>query len=250
MRFPLYVLFFLFSAAGFAQVDEEPGKFPKSEAEQNVVKKQLPPPMINVDSLYREDQFYAGFTYNRLLNKPAGISQNKFSSGFTAGFLRDFPINTRRTWAVAVGLGASYNKYFQNLVVSKVDEKAQYNIIIPGTQYEKNKFEQVLVDVPLELRWRTSTPESHKFWRIYTGVKVSYVAFGRAKYVDGQYNIKVTNNQDLNKIQVGAYLVWGYNTWNFYGYYGLTPFFNSSALLNNRTVGLNPLHLGLMFYIL
>jgi hypothetical protein len=251
MRFPLYVLIFFFSTAAFSQVDEtEPTKVPKSDAEQNVAKNQLPSPMINVDSLYREDQFYAGFTYNRLLNRPAGISQNKFSAGFTAGFQRDMPINTSRTWAVAVGLGASYNKYFQNLVVSKVDEQAQYNIIATGTQYEKNKFEQILIDVPIELRWRTSTPESHKFWRIYSGVKVSYVAFGRSKYVDSDYNIKVTNNADLNKIQVGAYLVWGYNTWNFYGYYGLTPFFQSSAQLNNRSVGLNPLHLGLMFYIL
>ena len=134
MRFPLSVLLLLFSTVAFSQVNEaEP------------VKNQLPPPMITVDSLYREDQFYAGFTYNRLLNKPAGISQNKFSSGFTAGFLRDMPINKRRTWAVAAGLGVSYNKYFQNLVVSKVGEEAQYNIIAAGTQYEKNKFEQILI---------------------------------------------------------------------------------------------------------
>ena len=241
MRVPLSVLLLLFSTLVFGQVDEEESVKSKIE---------LPPPMINVDSLYREDQFYAGFTYNRLLNKPAGISQNKFSSGFTAGFLRDMPINERRTWAVAVGIGASYSKYFQNLVVSKADDVAEYNIISPGTRYDKNKFEQILIDVPIELRWRTSTPQSHKFWRIYTGLKVSYAAFASSKYVDSNYNLKVTNNSDFNKLQVGAYLVWGYNTWNFYGYYGLTPFFNSSAELNGRSVGLNPLHLGLMFYIL
>lgn len=239
MRFPLSVLLLVISTAAFSQVNETEAK-----------PKPLPPPMIAVDSLYREDQFYAGFSYNRLLNKPAGISQNKFSAGFSAGFQRDMPINKRRTWAIAAGLGASYNKYFQNLVISKVDEQAQYNIIAPGTQYEKNKFEQILIDVPIELRWRTSTPESHKFWRIYTGVKVSYVAFARSKYVDNNYDISVTNNSDFNKIQVGGYLVWGYNTWNFYGYYGLTSLFKSSAELNNRSVGLNPLHLGLMFYIL
>lgn len=239
MRFPLSVFLLLISTLAFPQADETETK-----------PKPLPPPMIAVDSLYREDQFYAGFSYNRLLNKPAGISQNKFSAGFTAGFLRDMPINKSRTWAVAAGLGASYNKYFQNLVISKVDEQAQYNIIAKGTQYEKNKFEQILIDVPIELRWRTSVPESHKFWRIYTGVKVSYVAFGRSKYVDNVYDISVTNNSDFNKIQIGAYLVWGYNTWNFYGYYGLTPLLKSSAELNNRSVGLNPLHIGLMFYIL
>lgn len=210
----------------------------------------LPPPMINVDSLYREDQFYAGFTYNRLLNRPTGISQNKFSAGFTAGFQRDMPFNKARTWAFAAGVGVSYNKYFHNMLISKVDEVPQYNLIAPGVQYQKNKFEQVLIDVPLEIRWRTSTPQSHKFWRIYSGVRVSYAAFSRSKYVDDQYNVNVADNKDFNRLQVGAYLIWGYNTWNFYGYYGITPFFAPAARLDNDAVGMNPLHLGLMFYIL
>jgi hypothetical protein len=36
--------------------------------------------------LYREDQFYFGFTYNTLQQKPAGVSQDKFSAGFQAVF--------------------------------------------------------------------------------------------------------------------------------------------------------------------
>ncbi len=233
MRLSLSVLLLLVSASIFSQE-----------------KTTLPPPMIAVDSLYREDQFYVGFTYNLLLDTPDGVSQNKFSSGFTGGFQRDMPINKKRTMAIATGLGVTYNKYFQTLVVSKRDGVSQYNVVAPGTQYEKNKFEEILVDVPIEFRWRTSTPQSHKFWRIHAGFKLSYVAFGRAKYVDPNYNIKVTANDDLNKLLVGAYLVWGYNTWNFYGYYGLTPIYKSSAKLNNQSVGMNALHLGLMFYIL
>jgi hypothetical protein len=31
------------------------------------------------------------------------------------------------------------------------------------------KFTQLLVEVPLEFRWRSSTFESYKFWRIYGG---------------------------------------------------------------------------------
>lgn len=236
MRLSLYFLFLLSAFGVFAQEKEK--------------QEPLPPPMIQVDSLYREDQFYVGFTYNRLLNKPAGISQNKFSAGFTGGFLRDMPINKARTWAIAAGLGVSYNKYFQDLLISKADGVPQYSIITSGTQYDKNKYEQLLIDVPIEIRWRTSTPESHKFWRIYSGVKVSYVALGRSLYVDSTYDIEVSKNSNVNKVQVGAYLVWGYNTWNFYGYYGLTSMFDKNARINNGSVGLNPLHLGLMFYIL
>jgi hypothetical protein len=214
------------------------------------VKEKLPYPMIEVDSLYREDQFYAGFTYNILLNLPAGISQNKFSSGFTGGFLRDMPINKRRNRAIAVGLGVSYNKYFQNLIVAKSNEVPVYNAVTPGINYSKNKFDQIFVDVPIEFRWRTSTPESHKFWRVYSGIKLSYNVANKSRYVDYQYDIKVTQNPNVNKLQVGTYLVWGYNTWNFYGYYGLTPLFGPSAKIKGDEVGFNTLNFGLMFYIL
>lgn len=237
MRLSFYLLFFLLAVKGFSQ-------------EKVVEKTTLPPPMIEVDSLYREDQFYVGFTYNLLLDTPRDVSQNKFSAGFTGGFLRDMPINKKRTIAIATGLGVTYNKYFQDLVISKTDGVAQYSVIPSGTQYDKNKFDMILIDIPLEFRWRTSTPESHKFWRIYSGFKFSYIAQGKSIYIDDTYNIKVTNNDDLNKIQVGAYIAWGYNTWNFYGYYGLTPLYKSSAKLNNQSVGMNSLNLGLMFYIL
>jgi len=46
-----------------------------------------------VDSLYKEDQFYAGLTYNFLGNKPINLSQSGFSFGFHFGFIKDMPIN-------------------------------------------------------------------------------------------------------------------------------------------------------------
>jgi hypothetical protein len=210
----------------------------------------LPAPMIAVDSLYREDQFYFSFTYNILLNRPNGIRQNKFSSGFAGGFLRDMPVNKNRTVAIAAGIGVSYYKYFQNLVIAKDEDTRVYNPITPGVNYSKNKFDQIFVDVPIEFRWRTSTPESHKFWRIYSGIKLSYLVANKSRYVDEQYNIKVTRNDDFNKFQAGAYIAWGYNTWNFYGYYGLTPLFSSAAKVNNEAVEFNTMNFGLMFYIL
>ena len=72
-----------------------------------------------VDSLYREDQFYVGITYNVLTNLPKGIRQNGFSSEISVGFLRDMPINKKRTYAIAVGAGLSYANYQQNLVTSE-----------------------------------------------------------------------------------------------------------------------------------
>ncbi|PWA06544.1 porin family protein [Flavobacterium psychrotolerans] len=207
-------------------------------------------PIIAVDSLYREDQFYLTFTYNSLLNRPSGISQSKFSSGFAGGFLRDIPINNDRTLAIAPGFGLSYNKYFQDLLVSRTNQTNEYSAVPSDKSFRKNKLDQFYVDVPIEIRWRTSTPESHKFWRIYSGFKFSYIIWNKYTHVDAESDYKINLASDFNKLQMGTYLTLGYNTWNFYAYYGLTPLFKSSAKINKESVGFNTLNLGLMFYIL
>ena len=73
------------------------------------------------DSLFREDQFYISVSYNLLQNKPANFSQFSFSSGFTAGFLRDFPISKNRHWSLAPGLGYAYNNLKQNINMCSIN---------------------------------------------------------------------------------------------------------------------------------
>jgi len=203
---------------------------------------------VKVDSLYREDQFYFGFTLNTLQNKPAGLTQNKFSSGFSAGFLRDFPINKNRRVAIAPGLGFSFINYNQNIAITKLNQTPVYTIIDPAN-YNKNKFTQFLVDVPIEFRFRTSTYESHKFWRIYGGFKMSYLVYNKSIYEDALGKIVVTNNKDFNKFHYGAYISSGYNTINLYAYYGLNSMFKS-AKTNSESIDMNSLNIGVMFYIL
>lgn len=200
-----------------------------------------------VDSLYREDQFYLGVTYNILQHTPKGFSQNGLSTGINFGFLRDMPINKRRTYAIAAGLGISYNKYHQNLQVSETGGDRIYTIVDEST-YSRNKLEQLFVDLPIEFRWRNSTPETTKFWRIYTGFKVRYLLLNKTKYV-GEKDIVITNNADFNKIQYGPYISFGYNTWNFHAYYGLNPIFKS-AKVGGEAVDISTINFGLMFYIL
>ena len=205
--------------------------------------------LIKIDSLYREDQFYFGVTLNTLQKKPAGLNQSKFSSGFSAGFLRDMPINKRRTLALASGLGFSYNAYNQNIEISGSNKTSVYTIIESNSSYSKNRFTQFLVEVPLEFRWRTSTYESHKFWRIYGGLKLGYLLYDRSVYQDSQDKLVVTANADFNKFQYGAYISSGYNTFNVYAYYGLNPLFKS-AKINNQPLDMNVMNIGVIFYIL
>ena len=206
-------------------------------------------PSVKIDSLYREDQFYFGFTYNTLQRKPAGLIQSKFSTGFSVGFLRDMPINKKRTIAIATGIGFSYNSYNQNLAITKPNQTLIYTIIDLNTTYNKNRFTQFLVEVPIEFRWRTSTFESHKFWRIYGGVKLCYLVNDKSIFEDSQGKTVVTRNNDFNKLGYGAYISSGYNSVNVYAYYGLNSLFQS-AKINTKSIDMNSMNIGIIFYIL
>lgn len=201
---------------------------------------------IEIDSLYREDQFYFGFNYNTFNQQPSQFAQNKFSIGLTGGFLRDMPINKRRTIAVATGIGLALNNYNQNLGITQVGQDYSYEIL---NDFSKNKFTQFLVEVPLEFRWRTSTYESYKFWRIYGGVKFSYLLSDKSVLESDKVKATITGNGDFNKFLYGAYLSAGYNTINLYVYYGLNPIFKS-AQIDGENIDMKSLNIGLIFYML
>jgi hypothetical protein len=204
---------------------------------------------VKIDSLYREDQFYFAFTYNTLQQKPAGLKQQKFSIGLSGGFLRDMPINKDRTIAIASGLGFTYNNYNQNLSITGGNQELTYTIIDVQTAFDNNKFTQLLVDLPIEFRWRTSTYESYKFWRIYGGMKFSYLLYDKSVFKDSESKTVITNNADFNKFLYGLYLSAGYNTVNVYAYYGLNSIFKS-AKIEDQNIAMKTLNVGIIFYIL
>ncbi|WP_452223953.1 porin family protein [Lacinutrix chionoecetis] len=205
-----------------------------------------------IDSLYKEDQFYFGVTYNLIGKKPTGLSQNGFSGGFHFGYIKDMPINKRRNKAIGVGLGVSLNSFNQNIQISESDVKNENFQIIDENEisFTKNKFSTYMVELPIEFRWRTSTATDYKFWRIYTGFKLGYVFTNSSKFEGTPEDIKLTNISAINDFQYGLTLGAGYNTWNFYLYYALNPLFNDSASIDGKVIDANAIKLGLMFYIL
>ncbi|WP_303318709.1 porin family protein [Flavivirga abyssicola] len=204
-----------------------------------------------VDSLYKEDQFYAGVTYNLLGNMPKDVAQSGFSLGFHLGFIKDMPINKNRNLAIGVGLGYSSNSFNQNLLVDKDDMgRTIYSVLKDNNTFIKNKFSSHLIELPIEFRWRTSTATEYNFWRIYTGFKLGYIFAHTTKYRGDLGRIRYTNIEDFNNFQYGLTLSAGYNTWNIFLYYALNPIFSSDANLDGNQIDMNAIKIGLMFYIL
>ncbi|WP_147298273.1 porin family protein [Flavobacterium aquicola] len=205
---------------------------------------------VKIDSLYREDQFYAGLNYNSIVKKPEGLSQEKISFGFSAGFLRDFPLNKKRTFAIAPGIGFTFNNYLHNMAITGTSNSPVYSIIESDVDFDKNRFEQFRVELPLEFRWRTSTPESYQFFRLYGGFKVSYLLYDKSVFDDGVQKIVIKGNKDFEELLYGVYISMGYSAFNLQVYYGLNSFFKSTAQIDSVPLSMNTLSLGVVFYIL
>ncbi|MEP2236738.1 MAG: porin family protein [Maribacter sp.] len=198
------------------------------------------------DSRYFEDQFYIGLSYNFILNHPEGSNQRNLSYGLQAGIIKDIPLNRAGTKAIGIGTGLALNSYYSNLVADISDEEISYSI---NDDITRSKLETHLIEFPLEFRWRNSTSEEYKFWRIYGGIKAAYVLGARSKY-DLDDISEGFKNTDLTKFQYGLTLSFGYNTFNVNAYYSLTDLFDGNASVNGEVLQYRPLRIGLIFYIL
>ena len=203
----------------------------------------------DVDNKYLEDQFYLGLYYSTLTSSPENFNQNKFSSTLNFGFIRDFPFNEQRNFGIGAGVGLSFSSSNSNLKLSDLNSSVSGEIV-NGEDFTKNKWNTTKIEFPLEVRWRTSTPTSYKFWRVYFGVKTSYLLKSKYKYesLSSDYTLE---NLPFRKTQSGITVNAGNNTWNLGLYMGLNPIFNKEFGQNNPNLkDLKEFKLGLVFYIL
>ncbi|MDO4229807.1 MAG: outer membrane beta-barrel protein [Capnocytophaga sp.] len=201
---------------------------------------------------YLEDQFYVGLTYDYLISKASRVVQHNLSRGIHVGFLRDMPMNDRRNKGIAIGLGYSYDLIYSNITAFSNNNVVEYNIAtsLSDLNISKNYFQTHTLELPLEFRWRTSTTESHKFWRIYLGVKLGYVFGARNLFKRNEITAFFTNSDLKNQWHFKVFTAFGYNTLNFFVQYNLTPILKNAQTEDQTSLKSSLLQMGLMFYIL
>lgn len=232
MKHIYFLCFFcLISSLSFAQEEELDELTRKQDS------------LAALDFKYREDQFYVGISHNLMQGKPAGYASSTVSLGIDVGFLRDFPINKSRTIAIAPGFGFSYQNLRNNFGLST---DGAYTIL---DNQKRSSLSLHMLDFPLEVRWRNSTPASHKFWRAYLGVKASYVMGNRLKTSTDEYSTTLRGDDNINKWLFGMYIGAGFNTWNFYAYYGLNSIYKEAPIKGDNEK-LRLFKVGVIFYIL
>jgi len=203
-----------------------------------------------VDSLYREDQFYIGLSFNLLSNTPDGFSQNGFSGGLHLGFIRDMPFNERRNKAIGVGLGWSVNSYNSNVVFTENNGNTQFAINPAREEVESNRFNTNLIEMPIQYRWRTSTPTEFSFWRIYTGIKIGYLYSFKSSFDSPDGKVVVRQPDGLNRWRYFATFTVGNGSFNAFVQYGLNTLFKDVQTVEGNTLDLQSIKFGIEFYLL
>lgn len=207
---------------------------------------------IYLDEKYREDQLYAGFTYNLLTHVPSDVNLQGVSGGIAFGYLRDMPINERRNVAIALGLGLNFDQFGQTLFIGEDEANNSIFSVLDNTvSYDSNRFSTATVEVPFEFRWRTSTAKDYKFWRIYTGFRVGYTYWYRANFKQSGNQVSQTDIPEFDRLRISANLSFGYGTFNFYTSYSINPYFKDAFISGTgEKVDFRTLKLGIIFYIL
>ena len=237
-------VFFIVTLSAYSQDDGDDGMLNTSDKEKKEI--------TNYGKKYLEDQLYIGLTYNHLLSKPRNVVQHNMSRAVHLGFLRDIPMNEQRNIGLAVGLGYAYDLVYSNIVASSEKGNISYQIIsgLNNINISKNYFDAHSIEIPVEFRWRTSTPNKFKFWRIYTGVRIGYVVDAKSLIKQNEITHYFSNSDLENKWQFKVFSAFGYNAINFFVQYSLTPIFKDKKTIDDVPLKSSVLQMGLMFYIL
>lgn len=203
----------------------------------------------NLPSLYREDQIYIGASFMGLIQSNTEENPAGLSSHFHFGLVRDMPLNAKGNWAIAGGLGFQTQRIITAVMYEFGPDEQPLRFYGQGKTESQiqTRFGVQSIEVPLVLRWRTSTPTRYQFWRIYGGLKwfwnLKTKVVGLPKSFDTQ--------EYFNRTHLESFVSFGYNTWNFYVSYPIQKVVNPIPLEDGSApYDFNLIKVGLIFYLL
>lgn len=202
---------------------------------------------LNLGDRYAEDQLYFSVTYNQMYQQPSTITRSGFSYGLSSGFLKDIILNKKGTFSFALGLGYGFDFFNHKL---KVEELNNVSVFSADNTLSSNTYFSHNLEVPFEIRWRTSTANKYKFWRVYTGVKFLYNFSNRFENVaSNEVKTAYSDVSAYNALQYGLTFSAGYDAFNFHVFYGMSPQYKD-AKMRNEVIDSSVLKFGLIFYFL
>lgn len=138
------------------------------------------------------------------LGAPSDIKTHWRSLGLNFAFMFDKPIG-RSSFSFGYGIGIFSHNFHSNAdFIYKLDSnsKSVTTLLQPKTTpYKTNSYNEKILEIPLEIRFRSKTDRKFK---MEFGVKGGYVINDFRKMVDDDGKLRVYNTKNINHIRYGV----------------------------------------------
>jgi hypothetical protein len=138
------------------------------------------------------------------MGAPSEIKPNWRSLGLNFAFMFDKPIG-QSNFSFGYGLGIfSFNYHSNADFIYQLDSsnKSVTTVLQPKTiPYKTNSYNEKILEIPLELRFRSKTDTKFK---MELGVKAGYVINDFRKLVDDDGKLRVYNTKNINQFRYGV----------------------------------------------
>lgn len=186
-------------------------------------------------------------TYDLLLETPDGTEQG-FSNGHSFSFMDNLPLGGDNV-SFAYGIGFSSHNYHTSISAS-INGLDGSGVYADTSGYESNKLTVQYIDVPLELRFRSTPNRKGNFFRFYVGGKFGVRVNAYSKFKNGNTNVRFYHFDELNRYRYGVYTRIGYSNISLYGYYGLSQLFEEGQTIQGGDLTkMIPLSIGISISI-
>ncbi len=179
------------------------------------------------------DKFATGIDiFNDLvMDAPDNVKFRGFNPGVNVYAMRTFPIG-KSSFAFAGGIGLGMHNIYSNSTLQDTSGVSLFKEIPDKTangkdlNYKKSKLSLTYVDIPLELRFKTTSG-----FRVSAGFKVGYLINAHTKYkgddlVDGsKTKIKVGRLPNIQTWRFGPSFQIGYKWVNLMAFYSISTVF-------------------------
>jgi hypothetical protein len=195
MKKAVHTLCFLFLFGSFALAQEKPKDKELKDMDEYDMKNYKGEP---------SDRIILEVNHTGWLNTPKNINMSWKSVGFNVALMFDKALG-RSNFSVGYGIGFFSHNFQSNAdFVYRYDSLNKYTVteMVPKTNnYTINRFAQKIVEVPLELRFRTKTVAKFK---IMVGGKIGYVFSDFRKVFDDTGHFKFYDTKNMNYLRYGV----------------------------------------------
>lgn len=138
------------------------------------------------------------------LNQPKNIKMSWKSIGVNFALMFDKPLG-RSNFSIGYGIGLYSHNFHSNAdFVYRYDSTKKHTVtdMVPKlNSYTVNRFAQRIIEIPLELRFRTKTISKFK---VMVGGKFGYVVSDFRKVFDDKGKLRIYNTKNLNYLRYGV----------------------------------------------